>query len=107
MFFIAVISFGVLMSCAGAPYVHNPDLFNRESDVFNKNATDRKEVNVCYAEWRSQSAEVVRLASAECQLTGKLAQLKGRGFFMCPLVSPFAARFVCVISGEQVSKLNR
>jgi hypothetical protein len=87
----------IVAGCSGgAPYVFDPDEFNRESDIYRKGILDREEVTVCYSKRATTPRQIATIARNECAKFGKTAQFNGQSYSKCPLLTPIAANYECV-----------
>ena len=85
-----------LSACTNqAPYIHNPNEFNRESADFAKEITDRDSVMICYAKSSTTVQDLLAMAQAECGKFGKEARFQKHDFLQCPLTTPARAIFSC------------
>ncbi len=92
---IAVIALALSACTNQAPYIHNPNEFNRESADFAKEITDRDSVMICYAKSSTTVQDLLAMAQAECGKFGKEARFQKHDFLQCPLTTPARAIFSC------------
>ena len=87
----------ILFGCSGslAPYVHNPDEFNRDSPHFAKEPTDLSLVAVCYNGSATSPEDVLALVERACAKFGKIAKFGQQDLLQCPLLTPARAFFRC------------
>ena len=87
----------VLSACSNeAPYIHNPDEFNRESANFAKELEDRDNLSICYNKRSTTVQDLLAMAQAECGKFGKEAVFDKHDFLQCPLTTPARAKFLCL-----------
>ena len=79
-----------------APYIYDPQEFNRERADFGREPKDRSEVNVCYFTRTTSPQDILAIAEAECGKFGKAAQYRYSEVGECPFATPTLARFACV-----------
>lgn len=84
-----------LAACGGQPYVHIPDEFNRGSEDFGKDITDRADVTICYSADDTTPDVVRKLAVDECARFGKVAKFVDQNYSACPLLTPVSAHYEC------------
>lgn len=88
---------GLLSACTPpAPYVHNPDEFNREDKAFNKEITERDSVTICYSKRNASPEKVRTLAEKACSDVGLHAVFLENSLLECPATTPAGAVFECV-----------
>jgi len=87
----------VLFGCSGslAPYIHNPDEFNRDSPNFAKELTDISSVAICYNGSATTPKDLLALAESACAKFGKVAKFGHQDLLQCPLMTPARAFFRC------------
>ena len=94
---IAILLPVFLVGCSGlAPYVHNPNEFNRNAPNFGKEPADMAQVAVCYNGSTTTPQDVLALAESTCRKFGKTAKFERQDIMQCPLLTPARAHFSCV-----------
>jgi hypothetical protein len=81
---------------ACAPYIYEPDEFNRERADFGKELKDRTEVDICYFTRNTAPQDILAMAEAECAKFGKTARYIHSEVGICPLATPTLGHFRCV-----------
>ncbi len=101
--FFRLITFAILFfltSCGGKPYIHEDQKYNRGSELFLHGIKDREKVIICHTNLRSIPQPVKRLAQTECQRFKKSAQFRNKALDICPLFTPIAAVFDCLLPNQ-------
>ena len=103
--FLVLAIAGVLLpsisGCGGQPYIHLAKQYNRESETFLKNITDRDDVTICYAKRKTTPGVISQMAETECRRYGKIARFQKQTFQTCPLATPIAAVFDCLLPAQR------
>ena len=90
-----------IAACGGQPYIHLANEYNRESETFLKDITDRDDVMICYAKPKTTPSIVSQMAAAECRRFGKFAKFREQTLQICPLATPIAAVFDCLDAAQR------
>lgn len=77
------------------PYVHAYREFDRSSEDFRREPSNRAWVTVCAPPFRGPDATVAALAEETCQKHGKTAVEAGRQFGVCPLLLASSVVYRC------------
>jgi hypothetical protein len=87
---------GWLAACEYAtPYVYIADEFNRKKRDYGKDPVDITEVTICYHKRATTPETITQMAQAECGKFNKRARFVEHDYYVCPLVTPVAAKYVC------------
>lgn len=102
---LSLLVVGVLGACAAPePYLHNPALYDRNHEDFNKPMSDTGQVRVCYAAWGDDPRDrVFEIAKDACGAHDKVAYFVGRSIRTCPALTPVAAVFACALPGDVIN----
>ncbi len=88
---------GVAGCSAAGPYVYDSAEFNRRATGFGQPPKDITAVTVCYNTSGATPRDILALAEAECVKFNKTAAFVSQDRRTCPLLTPVAARFSCVL----------
>jgi hypothetical protein len=94
----------ILLACAAlatglgacAPYIYQPEEFNRERADYGKELKDRTSVDICYFTRNTAPQDILAMAEAECAKFGKTARYRYSEVGICPLATPTLGYFHCV-----------
>jgi hypothetical protein len=86
----------ILAACTSeAPYIFEPDEFNREKKGYAQEIKDRTQVEICYNK-RSTSPELLRqMAVDECRRFGKQAIFLRQNTLACSISAPGKVVYKC------------
>lgn len=93
---LTVLTACLVMLSACAPYIYDPEEFNRERADFGKDRTDRTSVDICYFTRNTAAQDILAMAEAECAKFGKTARYRYSEVGICPLATPTLGYFNCV-----------
>ncbi len=94
---IGLLAVLAVVGCSGpSPYVYESGEFNRRAAGFGQPPKDRTAVTVCYNTLGAAPADILAVAEAECVKFNRTAAFLSQDWRTCPLLTPVAARFICV-----------
>jgi hypothetical protein len=96
-----IINRAIVIGCvallgACAPYIYDPDEFNRERADFGRELKDRTGVDVCYFTKATTPQDILAMAEAECAKFNKTAKYLYSEIGICPMATPTLGHFSCV-----------
>lgn len=92
-----VILASALGGCAATePYIYKAEEFNRDAPTFRKEPLDLTRVRICFSGLNQSAAQLDAMAEAACAHYGKMARNRRDRIGVCPLLTPWEARYDCV-----------
>jgi hypothetical protein len=86
----------ILAACTSeAPYIYNPNEFNREKKGFAKEIKDRAQVQICYNKRSTSPKMLQQMAIDECRRFGKQAIFKQQKNLVCSISAPAQIIYKC------------
>ncbi len=83
------------LAACEAPYIYDPEEYNRERADFGHDRKDRTELKICYLTRTTTPQDILAMAEAECGKFGKSARYLNSQMGECPMATPTLANFVC------------
>ena len=103
LFFLIFICSGCI---GGEAYILDADEFDRGSSKYLYGIEDRSVVTICSSKIRGEPNKASEIAQNECALFGKSAKFDRYSFSQCPLMTPRATIFNCVVDKKELRRLN-